>query len=163
MDKKILLLILVVVFTLGWITNSLSYTLATDNKSLPLSISSKEKVSPYDRVKDQNIEVYDNFLVIRIKDISLAEYTDTNSMDPIIDSGATGIEVVPKKATDIHVGDIIAYEANWTDGLVVHRVIDTGIDEKGVYFTVKGDNTLKPDSERVRFNQIKYITIGVLY
>jgi hypothetical protein len=44
----------------------------------------------------------------------------------------------------------------------VHRVIDKGIDEKGVYFVTKGDNNSVVDG-KVRFKDIEYVTIAIIW
>ncbi len=46
--------------------------------------------------------------------------------------------------------------------LIVHRVVDKGVDSDGVYFITKGDNNNYSDG-KVRFEEIEYITIGILY
>ena len=84
-------------------------------------------------------------------------------MDPVLDQGAIGIEIIPLSEAEIQIGDIITYQPDWTDGLTVHRVITTGEDEEGWYCYTKGDNTSFVDPGKIRFDQIRYITIGVLY
>ncbi len=46
--------------------------------------------------------------------------------------------------------------------LIIHRVVEIGEDEQGTYFITKGDNNFFSDG-KVRFGQIKYVTIGVIY
>lgn len=45
----------------------------------------------------------------------------------------------------------------------VHRVVDIGNDNTGIYFTTKGDNYYKEDPDKVRFSQIEGIVVGILY
>lgn len=129
----------------------------------PATFTSNELISPHDRIKDSQIHIYQNRIIIDIENANYARYADTNSMDPILDNGATGIEIIPTNKDEIKVGDIITYQPDWTNNLVVHRVIYIGEDEHGWYCYTKGDNTSSIDPGRIRFNQIKYLLIGVLY
>jgi len=78
-----------------------------------------------------------------------------------IDEGTTTIEIKPKPQ-EIKVGDIIAYNVKDYKYAIVHRVIEIGNDQEGIYFITKGDNYHKPD-EKVRFSQVEGIVVGVLY
>lgn len=115
---------------------------------------------PNDRLSQNDIEVYQDRIVIKLEDASISEYADTNSMLPVIDKGANGIRIQPKSEDDIKAGDIISFESEY--GLIVHRVVEIGEDNEGKYFITKGDNNLLSDG-KVRFEQIRYLTVGVLY
>ena len=84
-------------------------------------------------------------------------------MDPLIDEGTTTIEIKPKYANEIKVGDIIAYDVDGYDYAFVHRVVEIGNDKQGVYFITKGDNYYKEDPNKVRFSDIEGIVVGILY
>jgi signal peptidase I len=84
-------------------------------------------------------------------------------MDPLIDAGTTTIEVKPKYASEIKVGDIVAYDVKGYDYAFVHRVADIGNDAEGVYFVTKGDNYWQEDPDKVRFSDIEGIVVGILY
>jgi hypothetical protein len=58
------------------------------------------------------------------------------------------------------VGDIVSYRKG--ESLIVHRVIEKGVDEEGIYFVVKGDNNSISDG-KIRFEEIEYITVGVIW
>jgi len=45
----------------------------------------------------------------------------------------------------------------------VHRVVYKGKDSIGTYFILKGDNNEEVDPGKVRFEQIKYKTIAIIY
>ena len=47
--------------------------------------------------------------------------------------------------------------------MIIHRVIETGYDEQGWFAVTKGDNLKEKDPEKVRFNQIVGLVVGVLY
>ncbi len=119
--------------------------------------------APGDWIREGDIEVYSNMIVIYIENASISRYEDTKSMVPILDKGANGIKIVPKSPDSIHIGDIVTYEADWIDGLVVHRVVYIGEDSLGKYFILKGDNNIESDPEKVRFEQIRYVTVALIY
>jgi signal peptidase I len=119
--------------------------------------------APSDWIREGNIEVYSDRIVIRIENASISRYEDTKSMVPILDKGANGIRIVPNSPDEIHIGDIVTYEADWIDGLVVHRVVYIGEDYVGKYFILKGDNNIESDPEKVRFEQIMYVTVALIY
>lgn len=116
--------------------------------------------APSDFIKEKNIEIYSDRIIIKITNASLSEYAPTGSMRPLFDTGANGIRIVPNSPDEITLGDIITFEKGNT--LIVHRVVEKGEDAIGVYFITKGDNNLISDG-KVRFEDIKYKTIGILY
>jgi len=123
----------------------------------------EERPSPVDRIQDSDVNVFSNSVRIDIKNAKWRSFIDSNSMDPLIDKGTTTIEIKPKYASDINIGDIIAYEVDGYDYAFVHRVVDIGKDENGVYFTTKGDNFYKEDPNKVRFKDVEGIVVGILY
>jgi signal peptidase I len=116
--------------------------------------------APSDIVKDDKIKVYPDRVVIYLENPSLSSYAPTGSMIPVFDSGANGIRIKPKSEKEINLGDIISFKSS--QGLIVHRVIEKGEDELGVYFVTKGDNSPVSDG-KIRFSDIEYLTIGVIY
>ena len=149
----------ILLLALGWFANDV-YSISVTQ---PAVFVSKELISPGDRIKDSQILVYDDQIVIKLDGANWTRYTDTNSMDPYLDVGATGIEIVPRNELDLQIGDVISYEVDWTDGLVCHRIIDIGYDSEGWYAIAKGDNVSYADPGKIRFEQIKYVLVGVLY
>ena len=128
-----------------------------------LNSFSKEKQSPSDWIKENQIHVYKDRIVIDIEGAIWSRFTDTNSMDPLIDAESNGIEIAPESADDIKVGDIISYRSEYASGVLIHRVVEKGEDEKGIYFTVKGDNNNSADPGKIRFEQIEGVLVGILY
>ena len=146
-----------------WLVNDI-----TANVEKPASLNvfdkfSKEKQSPSDLIKENQIHVYEDRIVIDLKGAIWSRFTDTNSMDPVFDIGSNGIEIIPNSADIINVGDIISYKSEYADGVIIHRVIEKGTDEKGTYFIVKGDNNASADPGKIRFEQIEGILVGILY
>lgn len=161
-SKGITFLAIIMIFLLGWFS-SIAASNYSFNLEQPAGLVSKERLSPADHIKESQIHVYKDMIIIDIKDAVWARYTDTNSMDPLFDKGANGIEIRPSNPETIHIGDIIAYKASWTPGIVIHRVIDLGYDEEGIYYITKGDNNQVADPNPVRFSQVEYILIGIIY
>ena len=122
----------------------------------------REKNSPADRIEDSDLTIYNDKVVIHIRNPQWRTYIDSNSMDPLIDEGTTTIEIKPRSADEIKVGDIIAFDVG-LDYAFVHRVVDIGQDIEGTYFITKGDNFYKEDADKVRFSDIEGIVVGILY
>jgi signal peptidase I len=120
--------------------------------------------APSDFIKEKNIKIYDNRVIIDIPGVSLSRYAPTGSMKPVLDEGSNGIRIIPRSEDDINIGDIITFKQDIDndDYLIVHRVIEKGEDLEGIYFITKGDNNSLNDG-KIRFSDIKYLTIGILY
>jgi len=123
--------------------------------------NSPERASPGDRVAESQIHVYQDRVILDVQDAQWSTFTDTNSMDPVLDAGANAIQVVPVSSDEISVGDIISYE--YDGGIIIHRVVELGNDEAGWYAIAKGDNNLYKDPSRVRFHQIKRVVIAIVF
>jgi hypothetical protein len=180
MIKKIIALALAI-FVLGWVSNMFYASLATANARAvgqasdgaeiassalaDISQDSREKPSPTDRLQLQDVHVTDSMVVIDSipgRSYETAIFTDTNSMDPLIDDGSQAIQIVPLTTSDIQVGDIISYDSGQY-GIIIHRVVQIGNDSSGWYAVVKGDNNPSSDPIKVRFSMIRRVLVGVLY
>ena len=126
-------------------------------------IEPAEKESPYDWVKERQVRIYPDRVVVELDNPQWSTYTNTNSMDPVLDDKTHGIQIIPQSIEDIHVGDIISYAPEDFDGILIHRVIQVDYDNLGWYAIVKGDNNPHPDPNKVRFNQIKRILVMIIY
>ncbi len=126
----------------------------------PFSLESKTNIAPQDWVPEKNIHLYPDRIIIDLPDASISRDADTGSMKPLFDKGANGIRIVPKSEEQIKVGDIITYEREGI--LIVHRIVEKGTDQEGTYFITQGDNNTLPDG-KVRFKDVKYVTVAVVY
>jgi len=157
------------IFALGWATSnaysavSADYDLNLDSATFVHPIASNEQDSPADRIKESQIHVYDDMVVIEIENPEWSRFTDTNSMDPVLDYGANAIHMVPSSEDELHVGDIVAYDSEYSDATIIHRIIEIGHDEKGTYYILKGDNNPTADPGKVRFEQIQRVLVAVIY
>jgi hypothetical protein len=122
-----------------------------------------EVASPLNRVSEDQILVTNEKVVLNIKGAEWASFTDTNSMDPVIDAGAHAIEIVPTSEDNVQVGDIVAYKSEYAEGTIIHRVVFKAQDEKGTYFVLKGDNNPINDPGKIRFEQIKRVVVAIIY
>lgn len=139
-----------------------------DNDIVDLSpnsvlLSGTEQPSPSNWIEEEQITVLKDRVVIYIDNPTWARFADTNSMDPLLDIGSHGVEIKPDSPEQIMIGDIIAYERDDFDGVVVHRVVDIGQDDEGHYFITKGDNNNVSDGIKIRFNQIKGVLVAVIW
>jgi hypothetical protein len=137
------------------------FNVSPSNLEHPSSLFTSNAVhAPSDSIKEDNILVYNDKIIINVDNASLSKYASSGSMLPVFDTGANGIRIQPHSSDEIKLGDIVSYERNGE--LIVHRVIEIGTDSQGLYFITKGDNSALNDG-KIRFSEIKYITIGILY
>jgi len=126
-----------------------------------LNSSGNENVSaPSDSVSEDDVKVYEDRVVIYIDDASLSRYAPTGSMIPVLDENSNGIRIKINSADEINIGDIISFYSG--EDLIIHRVIEKGTDEKGVYFITKGDNNPVSDG-KMRIEDIEYKTVGMIW
>jgi len=157
---------LIAIFLLGFIAGSVLADINTSGLEMPLSFfrqSSIEVQSPYDHIPEDRIHVFSDRIVMDIENASWAGFTDTNSMDPFIDAGSNSIEIKPASPDDVHVGDVISFRTPFSSGIIIHRVVEIGEDNKGRYFLTKGDNNPLRDPGKTRFKDIEGVVVGVIY
>jgi|SRR3989344_3729855 len=164
MESKKIFIILFVISILAFIF-SLSINVfhpPSLEKPINKAISSiYPETAPKDRIKESQIHVYEDKVVIDIKNPKWAKFADTGSMKPYFDQGSNAIQIQPSFPEDIQIGDIISYEHQ--GNIIIHRVIEIGKDDKGIYYQVKGDNNLSKDPLKVRFSQVRRILVGIIY
>jgi hypothetical protein len=188
-NKKIVWTITLLIFSLGWLCNTAFSSIADtinistinqdselqkpnpNNKEfnvfnlLKIEIlkSAKERESPFDRIPEEDILVFQDHVKIKIDNPQWSTFTDTNSMDPIIDKGANAIQITPRNKEDVHLGDIISYKSPYSNDIIIHRVQRIGYDHLGWYAITKGDNLEEEDPEKVRFEQVKRVLVAIIY
>jgi len=169
MDKKAFIkaFLVVLIFGLGFVASNIYATVNTENPtqiSKPVGDKTTDEVpSPNDWVKEDQIKVYSSQVILDVKDAQWATFTDTHSMEPVISARANAIEIVPKSADEIKVGDIISYQSEYADGTIIHRVIEKNTDANGAYFILKGDNNPSQDPGKIRFSQVKRVVVAIVY
>ncbi len=153
------------VFALGFLSSNIYAEINPEMQpEQPLTDGrTDQRASPSDWIKENQIMVFNSQVVLDLKNAEWATFTDTHSMEPVLSARANAIEVRPKSTDDIQVGDIISYESEYADGIIIHRVIEKNEDEKGVYFILKGDNNPYPDPGKIRFEQIQRVVVAIVY
>ncbi len=121
-----------------------------------------ERDSPSDWVAESEIEMRPDGVFIKFNNPQWAILADTNSMDPVFDTGSHLIQAFPTNPEQIHVGDIVSYNSP-VGFTIVHRVIEIGNDEEGWYAIIKGDNNPTPDPWKVRWDMVTRVTVAVIY
>jgi len=140
----------------------------------PVAINENEEISnlrnrfgvqkgPVDRIKENQIQVFNDKVVIYLHNAEWASFTPTGSMEPVLNEYANAIQIIPKSEKDINVGDIISYESEYAEGIIIHRVVEVGYDKEGWYCIAKGDNNPKKDPGKIRFPQIKRVLVAIIY
>lgn len=154
-----------IIFLLGFLSANLVSFYFVYGSEMPLSLlnlsfNTDNHSAPFDFVKENQIQIFEDKIIINIEGASISRYAPTGSMLPVLDQGSNGIRIIPKSESEIHIGDIITFEQD--NMLIVHRVVEIGTDSKGTYFITKGDNNNINDG-KIRFENIKYLTIGVIW
>ena len=169
MKRLTLILTFVLIFLIGALSQEVYSAFSTNPiTEVPYAYTNQGALSPSDHIQESQIKVEEGKVCITgLPSFTLSRYADSGSMKPTLHQATNGIEVEVKSPDDIQRGDIIAYEAKWAEEkwgskLVVHRVIEKGYDQNGFYVLTKGDNNVFTDP-KVRINQIKYLTVGLLY
>jgi hypothetical protein len=163
MQRILTIVFILSVFGLGWVCSSMFALVEATGAQQPFGLSQSLLDTPADRVSEKDIHVFDDKIILDIKNASWASFTPTHSMEPLLSEKAHGIEVKPTSSSNLEVGDVISYNSDFTTGLVIHRIIETGYDDKGWYAIVKGDNNSEQDPGKVRFDDINGVLIGVIY
>lgn len=133
-----------------------------DNDKVYKQINNKINVSPSLTIKEEQILVYEDMTIINQSDLVWFSVEDTNSMLPTIDMGAFALGIDVENESQVNIGDIITYNSD--DGeYIIHRVINISDDMNGTYYTLKGDNNIFVDNDRVRLEDIVYKVVGVIY
>jgi hypothetical protein len=149
------------IFFVGFFSYPFAAAYIGGDLEVPFSAFSGKNINtPSDFVQRDDIQIFADKIVINIDGASISSYAETGSMKPVLDHNSNGIRIAPSSEEKINVGDIVSFRRG--NSLIVHRVIEKGIDNEGIYFITKGDNNPFNDG-KVRFDEIEFITIGILY
>jgi len=154
---KKLLPLFALIFLLGW---SVSLLVSYDNVQYA-SNGLEDVISPSNHVLEQDIHVYSDKVVIDVDNAFWARFSDTNSMDPVLDVKTNSIEIRPENEKQIEVGDIISF--SYENKIVIHRVVLIDSDSQGLFYITKGDNVENVDPIKVRFSDVQGIVIALIY
>lgn len=150
-----------IIFLLGFFSCVLLFSFSSSSDlEMPFGFGGEGIHAPLDRISEDDIIVGDDTVILKVTNATISRYSGTGSMRPVLDSGANGIRIVPMVEDDVEVGDIVTFRSG--ENLIVHRVVIKGVDSEGVYFVTKGDNN-DFDDGKIRFSDILYVTVGILY
>ncbi len=144
-------LTLILVFSLGILSYPVfeEFDFETAGINYPTGASTvvAEKDSPGDWTNERDFTITEDGLLYKNKDIFLAKFAPTKSMDPTFDEGTIGIQL---KITDnkikekIKKGDIIVYKDPLSGEKIVHRVLEKVANNDGeTCFLTGGDNAVR--------------------
>lgn len=136
---------------------------ATAPEQLQASGHSQSLSSPSDWIREDQVRVYPDKVVIEIPNAVWARFTPTHSMDPVLSDTAHALQIVPRSESDISVGDIVSFWSSQVNANVIHRVIEIGSDDQGWFAVTKGDNNPHPDPGVRRFRDISRVLVAVIY
>ncbi len=123
-------------------------------------VKDEEPKTPSDFISEKDIFVDGSKVTIEVGNPVLNRYENSDSMLPFLDEKSTGVGFKPHSEEQVNVGDIISF---WREGiLVVHRVIEKGMDDYGTYFITKGDNN-GVDDGKVRLEEIDSVLVAIIY
>lgn len=129
----------------------------------PTEPSGLERLSPKGIFPQSSVVAYADRAVIKESGLTLLKnIADTNSMDPVFDTGHTLIARKEDFHDQLKPGDIVVYHAGY-GRYVVHRIIEITTDEQGKSYKLEGDNNNMPDPYLVKDVHIKYLIVGVVY
>lgn len=151
-----LIIVVTMAFVLGLLVSQVTGIVNDQSSTI-------DKLSPTGHVTEDQIRIYPDYVVLDIPGAQWSTFTDTNSMDPLLDEGTHALQFIPESSEDISVGDIISYVREGEEYRIIHRVVYKDVDDEGVYFIVKGDNNREPDPGKVRFEQIERVLFAVVY
>ncbi len=162
---RTLILRMAVLFALFaiFVSGFFMYDLIKIQNEKPFSLNVTEIISPKDRIKESDIHLSNDKVVIVIPNSYIARFANTKSMDPVLDIEANAIEIRPSSPEELIVGDIISYKSKISQDVIIHRIVYIGYDDKGWYAIAKGDNNKNPDPEKIRFEQIKGVVVAIIY
>jgi hypothetical protein len=158
MKKSHLAGLLLIAFFFGFSINNTEITPETE---MPAGVGTG--ITPNDWITQDKIHVYRSYVKIDLKNAVWANFTDTDSMTPVLSSKSNAIQIKPEYEEDIHIGDIISFRNQINKRRIIHRVIGIGTDLEGKYFLTKGDNNPDEDNIKVRFEDIERVLVAVVY
>lgn len=132
------------------------------NTNIIVNPKSNNTFGPSNKILIDDLYLEDTFVRLNVNNISLSRFFDSGSMQPTLNSYSTGLKMPIYSIEQVKVGDIISYKTQESK-LIVHRVIRVSKDQKGWFAITKGDNNDVEDEQKVRFEQINGIIIGILY
>jgi len=159
-NKTTIIAIIILAFFAGFFANQEKIMPETE---MPYPGILSTGMAPGNWVEQNRIRVYPHYIRIDFKNAKWANFTNTNSMIPVLSSKSNAIQVKPSSKDQLKIGDIISFRTQETKTRIIHRIIGIGQDEKGRYYITKGDNNKNEDPFKVRFKDIERVVVAVVY
>jgi hypothetical protein len=83
------------IFLIGILTANIINFFLVYGLEIPLNLTSSGDRAPSDFVKEGEIEIFKDKVVIHVENPSMSRYAPTGSMRPLLDQGANGIRIRP--------------------------------------------------------------------
>ena len=134
------------------------------NKSMSNCYTNLQPSLPYFKGNNLIFEG-ENYLKINYKNnkkIFLNSVLNTGSMRPAISDDSLLLTIKPEQ-NNLNIGDIIIFNSILINYSIGHRIINIKQEGNQTLYITKGDNNDIEDEEKVKFENIKYKVIGVLY
>ncbi|MBN2053261.1 signal peptidase I [Candidatus Woesearchaeota archaeon] len=131
--------------------------------SARLNMSLAVETNPFRRISKEDIRVYNDRVIIYVNKAFTACFSDSKSMYPFINEEVYALEVPPEDASKLNIGDVIGYDSKTFNTTIIHRIIEIGEDEGGWFAITKGDNNPVLDPDKVRFEDVKGVLVGLIY
>jgi len=128
-----------------------------------LNTSLGVEMSPFRKISKEDIKVYNDRVIIYVNKAFTAGFEDSKSMYPFINKDVFALEIRPENKTELKVGDIVGYESKTFNTTIIHRIVEIEEDESGWYVVTKGDNNPASDPDKVRFENIQGVLVGLIY
>jgi len=128
-----------------------------------LNFSAGVEINPFRRISREDIQVYGDRVVIYVNKAFTAGFSNSKSMYPFISEDAYALEIKPATKDELKPGDIIGFASASFNTTIIHRIVETGEDDNGWFAVTKGDNNPLPDPDKIRFDDIKGVLIGLIY
>lgn len=168
---KRLIIGIVLAFCLGWLASLAVGTpsapvnpVETAQETVRFFAEPQDVPGPTTSLQANQVHVFNDHVRIDLKGAIPAVFTDTDSMGATLDKGTIAIEVPITDIDQLQEGDIGSYVTPLAPGAtIIHRVVETGVDEEGPYWIFQGDGLSTTDPAKVRFEQLRREVVGLLY
>lgn len=132
-------------------------------RSLYLSIGSRDKPSPGDWVKRNQISYNKDTGVLSVQfkpseKIKIFNVANTKSMDGLMDYSTNIISTADFDRAELIVGDDIIFQIYTT--LIIHRILSIKEDVHGRLYRTRGINNGRADPWLLRDIHLKYVVLG---
>ena len=95
---------------------------------------------PSDVIKEEQIKVYSDRVVIEQEGVMFAPVADSYSMGDLLPPNSHTLEIKVENYSDVNIGDIISFYEPSVNKIIMHKIIEIYSDNNGWYCKTKGIN-----------------------